>query len=70
MCTQFNCQKYFYFKLFSLVKKFYFKQFSSDLIYSFDVKTVLFQAVQFSISKQFNGQKYLYFKQYSLIKQF
>ena len=26
--TQFNCQKHFYFKLFSLIKQFYFKQFS------------------------------------------
>ena len=26
--TQFNCQKHFYFKLFSLVKQFLFKQFS------------------------------------------
>ena len=26
--TEFNCQKYFYFKLFSLVKQFFFKQFS------------------------------------------
>ena len=26
--TRFNCQKYFYFKLFSLVKQFEFKQFS------------------------------------------
>ena len=28
MSTQFNYQKHFYFKLFSLVKQFYFKQFS------------------------------------------
>ena len=28
MSTQFNCQKHFYFKLFSLVKQFEFKQFS------------------------------------------
>ena len=28
ICTQFNCQKHFYFKLFGFVKQFYFKQFS------------------------------------------
>ena len=28
MSTEFNCQKHFYFKLFSLVKQFHFKQFS------------------------------------------
>ena len=32
MCTQFNCQKQFYFKLLSLLKQFYFKQFS--LVYA------------------------------------
>ena len=50
----FNCQKHFYFKLFSLVKQFYFKQFS--FVFSFcphtqlNVKTVLFQIIQFCIS--------------------
>ena len=55
--TEFNCQKHFYFKLFSLVKQFQFKQFSFSLAYvrSLNVKTVLFQAIQLSISTQFSS---------------
>ena len=55
MSTQFNCQKHFYFKLFSLVKKFYFKQFSLALVRSLDTKTYLFQAIEFSISTEFSS---------------
>ena len=36
--------------------QFYFTQFSSDKVLSFNVKNVLFRAVQFSISAQFNCQ--------------
>ena len=50
MSTLFNSQKHFYFKLFDLVKQFYFKQINSAYLCSFDVKTVLFQVVHFSIS--------------------
>ena len=63
--TQFNCQKHFCFKLFSLVKQFKFKQFSWVYVYFFvytqsNVKTVLFPTIQFCIQKQF------YLKQFSL----
>ena len=51
MSSQFNYQKHFYFKLFSLLKQFYFKQFSSST--QLNVKTVLFQVIQFSISMHF-----------------
>ena len=33
-------------------------------------KTVLFQTIQFSISRQFDCQKHFYFKLFSLVKQF
>ena len=52
MSTQFNCQKHFYFKLFSLFKQLY-------IIIQFCVstvsvsKTVQFQTIQFSKSTQF-----------------
>ena len=36
-------------------KQFYFKQFSLVLVCSLNVKTVLFQAIQFSISTQFSS---------------
>ena len=36
-------------------KQFYFKQFSLAWIRSFDIKTVLFQAIPFSISTQFRS---------------
>ena len=59
MSTQFNCQKHFYFKLFSLVKQFCFKQFSLAWVHILIVKNIsvfgnqnvysfLFQAIQFS----------------------
>ena len=35
-----------------------------------NVKTELFQTIQFSIRTQFNCQKQFYFKQFSLVKQF
>ena len=37
---------------------------------SFNVKTVLFQAGQFSMSTQFNCQKYFYFKLFCSVNQF
>ena len=58
MGTQFNCQKLFYFKQFSLVKLFKLIQFSIsiDFVYTqLNVKTVLFQKIQFSISMQFSS---------------
>ena len=43
--------KQFNFKLFSLAyKKYHFKQFSLGLVRSFNLKKVIFQAIQFSIS--------------------
>ena len=65
MSTQFNCQKHFYFKLFSLFKQFNFRQLSSAYVRSFDVKSVLFQGIKFSISSQFRSQKHFYFKLFS-----
>ena len=47
--------KLFYFKLFSLVKQFKFKQFSLAYERSLNIKTVLFQVIQFSISTQFSS---------------
>ena len=40
---------------FSIQKQFYFKQFSFAEVRSLNVKTVLFQAIQFSISTQFSS---------------
>ena len=52
MSTQFNCQKHFYFKLFSLFKQLYIAiQFSVSTVSM--SKTVQFQTIQFSISTQF-----------------
>ena len=52
MSTQFNCEKHFYFKLFSLFKQLYITiQFSVNTVSMF--KTVLFKTIQFSISTQF-----------------
>ena len=49
MSTHFNCQKYFYFKLF---KQLYITiQFSVSAVSM--LKTVQFQTIQFSISTQF-----------------
>ena len=42
--TQFNCQKHFYFKQFSLAQ-----------VSNLNIKTVLFQVIQFSISTQFTS---------------
>ena len=46
MITQFNCQKHFFFKLFSLFKQLYISTLSMS-------KTVQFQTIQFCISTQF-----------------
>ena len=52
MSTQFNCQKHFYLKLFSLFKKLYITiQFSVSTVSM--SKTVQFHTIQFSINKQF-----------------
>ena len=67
MSTKFNCQKHFYFKLFSLFKqlkqfsleykkKFYFKEFSLARICRLNVKTFQSQAILFNISTQFKSQ--------------
>ena len=51
ICMQFNCQKHFYYKLFSLVKQLYITiQFSLSTVSI--SKTVQFQTIQFSISMQ------------------
>ena len=52
--TQFNCQKHFYFKLFSLVKQYSFCLQSS-------VKAVLFQTIQFN-ENSVSTWKQFYFK--------
>ena len=36
-------------------EQFYFKQFSLEWVQSLNIKTVLFQAIQFSISRQFSS---------------
>ena len=36
-------------------KQFYFKQFRLAIVRSLDIKTVLFQGIQFSISTQFSS---------------
>ena len=52
MSTQFNCQKHFYFKIFSLFKQLYITiQFSVSTVSM--SKTVQFQIIQFSISTDF-----------------
>ena len=52
MRTQFNCQKHFYFKLFSLFKQLYITiQFTVSTVSM--SKTVQFQTILFSISTQF-----------------
>ena len=65
MSTQFNCQKYVYFKLFSLVKQLYITiQLSGS---TFSVwKTVQFQTIQFSISTQFKCKYGLILKNISI----
>ena len=65
MSTQFNCQKHFYFKLFSLVKQLYITiQFSVSIVSM--SKTVLFQIIQFSISTQFKCKYSLIVKNISI----
>ena len=50
--TQFNCQKHFYFKLFSLIKQLIQFSISTDFGYTqLNVKTVLYQTIQFSVSR-------------------
>ena len=57
MSTQFNCQKHFYFKLFSLFKQLYITiQFSVSTVSM--SKTVQFQTIQFSIRTQFKSKMY------------
>ena len=51
MITQFNCQKHFYFKLFSLFKPFYIKNHFSVSTVSIS-KTVQFQIIPFNLSTQ------------------
>ena len=52
MGAQLNCQKHFYFKLFSLFKQLYITfQFSESTVLM--SKTVQFQTIQFSINTQF-----------------
>ena len=52
MSKQFNCEKHFYFKLFSLFKQLYITiQFSVSTVSI--SKIVQFQIIQFSISSQF-----------------
>ena len=44
---------------------------STDFLYTqLNVKTVLHQTIQFSVSTLFSCQKHFYFKQFSLVKQF
>ena len=65
MITQFNCQKHFYFKLFSLFKKLYITiQFSVSTVSK--PKTVQFQTIQFSISTLFKGKYSLIVKNISI----
>ena len=52
MSTRFNCQKHFYFKLFSLFKQLYIAIQSCESTISMS-KTVQFQTIKFSKSRQF-----------------
>ena len=62
MSTQFNCQNYFYFKLF---KQLYITiQFSVNTVSM--SKTVQFQTIQFSISTQFKCNYSLIVKNISI----
>ena len=63
MSTQFNCQKHFYFKLFSLFKQLYIQFSVSTVSMS---KTVQFQTIQFSISTQFKCKYSLIVKNISI----
>ena len=65
MSTQFNCQKNFYFKLFSLFKQLYLTiQFSVSTVSM--PKTVQFQTIQFRISTQFKCKYSLIVKNISI----
>ena len=65
MSTQFDCQKLFYFKLFSLLKQLYITiQFSVSTVSM--SKTVQFQTIQFSISTQFKCKYSLIVKNISI----
>ena len=65
MSTQFNCQKHFYFKLFSLHKQLHITiQFSVSIVSM--SKTVQFQIIQFSISTQFKCKYCLIVKNISI----
>ena len=65
MSTQFNRQKHFYFKLFSLFKQLYITiQFSVRTVSM--SKTVPFQTIQFSISMQFKCKYSLIVKNISI----
>ena len=69
MSTQFNCQKQFYFKLFSLFKQLYITiQFSVSTVSM--SKTIQFQTIQFSISMQFKCKYSLIVKNVFLAIQF
>ena len=66
MSTQFNCQKHFYFKMFSLLKQLYITiQFSASTVSK--SKTVQFQVIQFSISTQFKCKYGLIVKNISIL---
>ena len=65
MSTQFNCQKHFYFKLFSLVKQLYMTIHFSVSTVSMS-KTVQFQIIQLSISTQFKCKYSLIVKNISI----
>ena len=65
MSTQFNRQKHFCFKLFSLFKKLYITILFSVSTISM-TKTVQFQTIQFSISTQFKCKYSLIVKNNSI----
>ena len=65
MSTQFNCQKHFYFKLFSLFKQLYITIHFSVNTVSMS-KTVQLKTIQFSISTQFECKYSLIVKNISI----
>ena len=65
MSTQFNCQKYFYFKLFRLFKQLYIPiQFSVSTVSM--SKTVQFQTIHLGINSPFKWKYYLIVKNISI----
>ena len=65
MSTQFNCEKHFYLKLFSLIKQLYITiQFSVSTVSM--SKTVHFQIIQFSMSTQYEFEYSLIVKNISI----